>query len=454
MRTERSRSHERGQPRITFFEVLMVLAIAFVVQAIVAYARQANGAEPAVEQTAATAPGPVCNVRSCRVVVCGFGSGFSVGEVTPGHHVFLTAAHVVRGATQVDVGIGGQWRPARVLAADASRDVAVLGVVLAQPIESLRLAERDAVAGQALRWIGCPGAGPVREGKATATGPTTFQPHPIEGDSGGPVLDAATGEVVGLTSSRGAARANANDGYMAPVADLRRLVTQACGGLPPVQDRLAPIPDPGLQPPPLPAPGPFAVVPQPEGLPPVAPPPPSGPAPVPAEDRPDVAGIAGAVAQAVAPKLVPALLPFLPEGLAAALVPAAVASGPIGLGILAGGALLRFVRRRRAGRGPPIADDSFRVPVPVSGGAAPIPAGPEPAPERLVPRDLREAHQLQQLRKLEGRHPALDATVGMVALDELEREIEGDTKHADVARQLKTRIMARVDEIAPLYAKE
>lgn len=455
---------ERGRVRITFFEVLCVIATAIVLQAIVGYARTARGAEP-VGPAAAAPPGPVLNVRSCRVVVCGFGSGFSIGEIASGRHVVLTAAHVIRGATRVDVGVAKQWREVRVLASDAKHDVAVLGLVnglglRGEEVAHLTLADRDAVPGQAVRWIGCPGAGPVREGSGTATAAEWFAPHPIEGDSGGPVVDAATGEVVGLVVTRGADAANANTGGMVPVSILRRLVVQACGGLPPVQDRLTPTPDPGMLPPSAPAPGPFAVGPQP-AVPGSAPAPPA-PVPVPpsapsAANHPDVAGLAGAVAKAVAPKLVPALLPFLPEGLAAVLVPAAVASGPVGLGILAGGAVLRLLRRRRSGRGPP--------PTPVAAPASPTPGGgPGPAEpfrrpadppvvERLVPRDLREAHQLQQLRKLEGRHPALDATVGMVALDVLENEIDAESKLADVARAMKSKIMARVDEIAPLSAE-
>jgi len=347
---------ERGRFRLTLFEVLIVLSMAVAMQALVAYARRANGAEPAVR-----------NVRSCRVAVCGFGTAFSLGEVSPRHHVFVTAAHVVEMSSRVDVGIDGQWRPARVLRSDRRLDVAVLGVVHdTGAVEPVLLAERNAVDGQAVRWLGCPGAGPVREGKGRATGPGSFAPHPIGGDSGGPVLDAETGEVVGLVVTRGGSRANANVGGMVAVSDLRRIVYEACGGLPPVQDRpqIAPVPDPGLLPPPVPAPGPFAVDPAPRvpplrsaPAPPSAPPAAMGAASSPASASPgsvaDTARLAGDVAAAVAPKLVPALLPFLPEGLAALAVPAAVASGPVGLGILAGGALLRVLRRRRAGRGTP-----------------------------------------------------------------------------------------------------
>lgn len=41
----------------------------------------------------------------------------------------------------------------------------------------------------------------------------------------------------------------------------------------------------------------------------------------------------------------------------------------------------------------------------------------------------------------------------MVALDVLENEIDAESKLADVARAMKSKIMARVDEIAPLSAE-
>jgi hypothetical protein len=105
--------------------------------------------------------------------------------------------------------------------------------------------------------------------------------------------------------------------------------------------------DPDLLPPPPPAPGPFAVAPHPQSPAPVAPAPPSATAP-------SAPALVEGAAKLAWPKVAAALLPFLPEGVAAIAAPAALASGPVGIGVWAGITALRLLRRRRAGRGPPV----------------------------------------------------------------------------------------------------
>lgn len=81
------------------------------------------------------------------------------------------------------------------------------------------------------------------------------------------------------------------------------------------------------------------------------------------------------------------------------------------------------------------------------------PAGEFPG---SIPRDDTEAAQILQLSKREGRSPVLDALVGRIAFDELDKAIDSkpDGPQADWARGLKRTLQDRFNEMAPpaLYA--
>lgn len=116
------------------------------------------------------------------------------------------------------------------------------------------------------------------------------------------------------------------------------------------------------------------------------------------------------------------------------LIGGTLATGGAGGAVMSVFWLLRRWRRRR--RSPPA--DAF-------------PEGRDAAAAIPFPRRLDEARQLLGLRQSEGRVAVLDALRGMFLddeLDKLARTSDADT--AAIVQQLRERIDARVDEVAPL----
>ena len=68
-----------------------------------------------------------------------------------------------------------------------------------------------------------------------------------------------------------------------------------------------------------------------------------------------------------------------------------------------------------------------------------------------VERDLREAQQLLQLSRLEGRDPLQDAVAGRLALDRLDAiaDCDSNTPESTWADRLRRELRERFNEIAP-----
>lgn len=168
------------------------------------------------------------------------GTGF---VVTDGLHV-VTNAHVLpekpdpaqapRSVAIQSWTADGGWvvRGARVVKVDASRDLALLQVDEGRPLPTLRLAERDAPEGQVIALIGFPLGGALGFTHVThrgivsartaivspASGPQGLSERAVRqlrqgsfevlqldataypGNSGGPAIDVASGEVIGVVS--------------------------------------------------------------------------------------------------------------------------------------------------------------------------------------------------------------------------------------------------------------
>jgi S1-C subfamily serine protease len=176
---------------------------------------------------------------------------FGTGIVVAASGEVITNNHVIDGATKVSavvVATGASY-PARVVGTDPTRDIAVLQLLGAQALSSVRLGDSNAVAiGGAVVAVGNAGGrgGPATittgavtaldqtvtaAGEATTT--TETLRHLIEvdaplqpGESGGPLYNAR-GEVVGIDSIGAATGRSvaAKDGYAIPIDDAVSIAT-------------------------------------------------------------------------------------------------------------------------------------------------------------------------------------------------------------------------------------
>lgn len=203
------------------------------------------------------------------------GTGFAVGD---GRQI-ITAAHVLPAPepTRVDRSVaiqtwtaegGWQVREVRVAKVDAAHDVAVLRIDEGKPLPALPLASREVAEGEAIALIGFPIGGQLGFSHVThrgivsartaivppASGPQGLSEKAVRqlrqgsfevlqldataypGNSGGPVLNIATGEVVGVLSmgalkgSREAAlSAPTGISYAVPVRNVHSLLSEAAG---------------------------------------------------------------------------------------------------------------------------------------------------------------------------------------------------------------------------------
>jgi S1-C subfamily serine protease len=168
------------------------------------------------------------------------GSGFVVDR--DGH--VLTAAHLVRAASEVAIDLDGQTRPARVIGVDQSTDVAVLRIdPQGADLHPLELGDSDAVgvgdpaiglaraAGLAPTLVS--GAIAARQPRLTASGGTTIADALLldaprqAGDDGGPLLDAM-GRVIGL-NTRMLTTSGASVEFAVPASTLARVLAQIRG---------------------------------------------------------------------------------------------------------------------------------------------------------------------------------------------------------------------------------
>ncbi|MEW4531500.1 thioredoxin family protein [Maioricimonas sp. JC845] len=125
----------------------------------------------------------------------------------------------------------------------------------------------------------------------------------------------------------------------------------------------------------------------------------------------------------------------------ALLIGGSVATGGVGTAVAAGAArlLLRSLSRRR--------EQKRQRDVPPDRKEDALPRAP-------FPRELDEARELLAIRQSEGRVAVLDALRGMFFDDECDRLIEqGEDCEVRTVRQLRERIDARVDEVAPLSVR-
>lgn len=182
-------------------------------------------------------------------------SGFSVRSTKPEQGtgsgivltpdgVIATCAHVVNDTTSIEVVIGGQTYPAKVLHLDIPIDLALLKIE-AQGLNPVTLANSDQLQlGQALRVVGFPlsdvlGTGIKitqgavsgileQDGQRRIQTDATINP----GNSGGPVFNTR-GEVVGIASAKLSGVAVSQVGFCVPSNTLAALIQKHGVGLPP-----------------------------------------------------------------------------------------------------------------------------------------------------------------------------------------------------------------------------
>jgi putative serine protease PepD len=177
------------------------------------------------------------------------GSGF----VISGDGLIVTNEHVVDGATQVQVKIGtsGKAQPAKVVGADASRDLALLKVD-ASGLKTLPLGDSSKVSvGDPTYAIGNPYGldHTLTTGIVSALGRDLQSPNGSKisgaiqtdaainpGNSGGPLLNA-DGQVIGVNSqivsggsSQGGEGGNVGIGFAIPANTVKTFVSQAKDG--------------------------------------------------------------------------------------------------------------------------------------------------------------------------------------------------------------------------------
>jgi len=171
-------------------------------------------------------------------------SGQGSGVVFTADGLVLTNAHVVEGATQVTVTVPGdrRARPATVVGADASRDIAVLrvqdtdGLVVA-PLGSsqdVRVGQDVVAIGNALGLRGDPS---VTRGIVSAldrsignlSGLLQTDAAINSGNSGGPLVNAA-GQVIGINTAVAVESNAQNIGFAIPIDDARAIAERIVSG--------------------------------------------------------------------------------------------------------------------------------------------------------------------------------------------------------------------------------
>jgi S1-C subfamily serine protease len=166
------------------------------------------------------------------------GEGTGTAFVVHPQGVLVTCAHVVEGASEINVVIDGAPRPAKVIALDARKDLALLRIE-ASSLRYLPLADSDRVQlAEEIRAVGFPltdvlgesikvTAGEVsgvidRSGSKLLQIDATVNP----GNSGGPVVDSQ-GRVLGVASSLLAGSDIASMGFAVPANEVRNLLNKS-----------------------------------------------------------------------------------------------------------------------------------------------------------------------------------------------------------------------------------
>jgi len=213
----------------------------------------AGCAEPAQRAApGAVAPMSVADVyRKCEasVVPLGFArkdpadpktthTEYGTGVIVHEAGYILTNAHILRHGGKGAAGIEGRDYPCRVVAADETRDLAILKVAAGRPLTPIQLGHsRDLVVGEPIITIGNPfGVGlSVTSGVVAALNRSTKSDYTFfasmiqtntainPGSSGGPLLNAR-GEMIGINTT---SKTGANDfGYAIPVDRIREALPE------------------------------------------------------------------------------------------------------------------------------------------------------------------------------------------------------------------------------------
>lgn len=156
------------------------------------------------------------------------GSGFVIGA----NGMLVTCAHVIDGASQIEVVLNGTTYPAQVVAADADNDLAMLqinasGLPVVALSDSVQIAET-------IRVVGFPLSDVLGEGIKVTTGtvaglvPDAVRGQRIQvdaainpGNSGGPIVNDA-GQVIAIASAKLSGSLVSSVGFAVPVQTLQK----------------------------------------------------------------------------------------------------------------------------------------------------------------------------------------------------------------------------------------
>lgn len=162
--------------------------------------------------------------------------GSGTGFVVTADGLIATCAHVVEGARQLEVVLGGRSYAGTIVAVDARTDVALIRIP-ANGLVPLPLQDSDQVQpAESVRVIGFPLSDVLgTEAKITTGTVSGIVQDPVRGrriqvdapinpgNSGGPVLNEAA-QVIGIASAKLAGSAVTSVGFAAPVNQLRQLL--------------------------------------------------------------------------------------------------------------------------------------------------------------------------------------------------------------------------------------
>ena len=189
------------------------------------------------------------------VTVLGYRNGEAAGTgmVLTSHGEILTNHHVIQGATKVTVTVvsTGRTYTASVVGTDPSDDVAVLQLDDASGLQVADFSDQDATIGEAVTAVGNAGGtggtpsavnGTVTalDQSITATDETGSNSEQLTGlietdadvqagDSGGPLYDTASGEIIGMDTA--ASTGGQIDGYAIPIASAQSIAEQITSGV-------------------------------------------------------------------------------------------------------------------------------------------------------------------------------------------------------------------------------
>ena len=162
-------------------------------------------------------------------------SGTGTGFVVHPDGYLITCAHVVEGATSLQVNLGGAEHTGEIVALDKEHDLALVRIQ-ASGLSAMELADSDAIElGQEVRVVGFPltnilGSS-LKVSRGTVAGIIAQDGSRLlqvdasvnAGNSGGPLVNAR-GEVIGITSSKLAGAEISNVGFAVAINDAVRLL--------------------------------------------------------------------------------------------------------------------------------------------------------------------------------------------------------------------------------------